>query len=146
MESQKELMLSGVLNLSPFSELSRDGQELLKHNLRWEKYKIGERLYRKDELPSQVNLIVKGEARLLVESLKNGKLITLSKAKEGDLIGWAGLLRGEACETVQASTELETISIPNEIFIRLILTEYNFDSYFSKQPNYQESWLSFKSI
>ena len=134
-------MLSGVMNISPFNELSRDGQDLLKDNLRWEKHKIGERLYRQDELPTQVNLIGKGEARLLVESLNSGKLITLNKAQEGDLIGWAGLLRGEACETVQASTELETISIPSEIFIRLILTENNFDEYFGNQSNYQESWI-----
>ncbi|MDC3185815.1 peptidase domain-containing ABC transporter, partial [bacterium] len=131
--------------IEPFSKLSKDGRELLKRDLRWEKYKIGERIYRQDEMPNNVNLIINGEARLLAESFKDKSLITLKKIGEGSLIGWAGLLRGEACETVQASKDVESISIPSEVFVRLILTEANFREYFSTKSNIHESWIVFKA-
>ena len=138
-------MLTGLVQIEPFSKLSKDGRELLKRDLRWEKYKIGERIYRQDEMPNNVNLIMNGEARLLAESFKDKSLITLKKIGEGSLIGWAGLLRGEACETVQASKDVESISIPSEVFVRLILTEANFREYFSTKSNIHESWIVFKA-
>ena len=92
-------------------------------------------------MPSQVNFIISGEVRLLVESLEDDSLITINKLSEASLIGWVGLLRGEACETIQASTEVETIGINSETFVRLILTENHFREYFAKQTNVQETWL-----
>ena len=94
--------------VEPFSKLSKSGKEMLTDGLRWDKYTIGERIYRQDEMPSRLHYIVKREARLLVESLEK---FTNNATEEGEgtLIGWAGLVRGEACETVQTSMD-ETIS------------------------------------
>ena len=137
-------MMAGLLRVEPFSKLSKDGKEMLTDGLRWDKYTIGERIYRQDEMPSRLHFIVKGEARLLVESLESNSLITLRKIGEGTLIGWAGLLRGEACETIQTSMEVETISFPSEIFVRLALTEKNFAEYFKGKANEHECWAVFK--
>ena len=144
MEKQEQLLLTGLDQVAPFNQLSTGGKELLKQNLCWNKFKIGHRIYRKDEIPSSVQYIVKGEVRLLVESLKDNSLITVTKAGPGCLIGWSGLLRGEACETTQTCDEVETISLPSEIFVELIKTEINFKKYFGEMTCKQESWLVLK--
>ena len=138
-------MLIGLLQTEPFSRLSKDGRELLKSVLNWESYKIGQRIYRRDEMPPNVNFIINGEVRLLAESFKDKSLITIKKVGGGALIGWAGLLRGEPCETVQASKETESISIPSEVFVRLALTEEHFRKYFCTESNIHESWTVLKS-
>ena len=91
-------------------------------------------------MPNQVHYIVSGEVRLLVRSFKDDSLVTIQKLSETSIIGWVGLLRGEACETIQASTEVEAISIKSEIFIQLILMESELREYFFQQTNTQESW------
>ena len=137
MESQKELILSGLAQVKPFSELSNDGKELLKSGISWRKYEIGDRIYREDEMPDKVLFIVAGEGRLLGRSFRDNTLITLKKVGVGSLLGWAGLLRGQACETIQSSQDIEAISIPSEIFVRLILTEEAFRDYFKIKTNLQ---------
>ena len=144
MESQRAHVVR-LVQIEPFKKLSKDGRELLKHSLKWEKYKIGDRIYRQDEMPNNVNYIINGEVRLLAESFKDNSLITLRKIGEGSLIGWAGLLRGNACETIQASKDVEAISIPSEVFVRLILTEDRFRDYFNAKANIHESWAVFKA-
>ena len=133
-------MLAGLVKVSPFNKLSNEGKNLLKSGLKWEKYQIGDRIYRQDEMPNQVHYIVSGEVRLLVRSFKDDSLVTIQKLSETSIIGWVGLLRGEACETIQASTEVEAISIKSEIFIQLILMESELREYFFQQTNTQESW------
>tara|TARA_B100000674_G_scaffold49872_2_gene34457 strand:- start:2664 stop:5612 length:2949 start_codon:yes stop_codon:yes gene_type:complete len=140
LESQKNLLLAGLVKVSPFNKLSNEGKNLLKSGLKWEKYQIGDRIYRQDEMPNQVHYIVSGEVRLLVRSFKDDSLVTIQKLSETSIIGWVGLLRGEACETIQASTEVEAISIKSEIFIQLILMESELREYFFQQTNTQESW------
>ena len=93
-------------------------------------------------MPNRVYFIVSGEVRLLVKSFKDDSFVTIQKLSETSVIGWVGLLRGEACETVQASTEIEAISIRSEIFIQLILMESELREYFFQQTNTQESWKS----
>ena len=115
LESQKELILSGLAQVKPFSELSNDGKELLKSGISWQKYKIGDRIYREDEMPDKVLFMVAGEVRLLVRSFRDNTLITLKKVGVGSLLGWAGLLRGQPCETIQSNKDIEAISIPSEI-------------------------------
>ena len=136
--------MTGLAQIEPFCKLSRDGKELLKSQIKWSKYKIGDRIYRQDEMPNQVIFIVTGEVRLLVESFKDNSLMTLTKVREASLLGWVGLLRGEPCETIQVSKDVEAISIPSEVFVRLILTEREFKNYFETKSNEQESWIVLK--
>ena len=75
-----------------------------------------------------------------MKSFKDDSFVTIQKLSETSVIGWVGLLRGEACETIQASTEIEAISIRSEIFIQLILMESELREYFFQQTNTQESW------
>ena len=98
---------------------------------------IGSRLMRPDELPGEVLLLIKGEVRLLV---KNGSdESTLCKRGAGQLLGWSSLIRAEPCEWVQASTDVEFIAFPGELWVQLIRQERDFASYFFNLPGLQEA-------
>ena len=93
---------------------------------------IGSRLLRPDELPGEVLLLIKGEVRLLV---KNGSdESTLCKRGAGQLLGWSSLIRAEPCEWVQASTDVEFIAFPGDLWVKLIRQESDFASYFYNLP------------
>ena len=129
-----------ILNVHPFRDLSDEGKILLADNLEYKYYSIGERIYRDDEIPYEINLIVKGEVRVLAKSTNENSLITVERKGAGALIGWVGLLRGKSCETIQVSKDVESISISSEAFVRLCLTEKDFVEYFDKKTDVSETW------
>ena len=133
MESQSTQALKSIINVQPFSDLSEEGKKLLSENIEYKYYSIGERIYRNDELPFNVNFIIKGEARILVQSTEENSLITIERRGPGTFIGWVSLIRGRSCETVQVSKDLEAISLSSEVFVRLCLTEKKFANYFNKR-------------
>ena len=135
------------MNLStihPFNKLSDEGKKLLEERLEYKYFPIGERIYREDELPYEVNLIIKGEARILVKSMVDNSLITIERKGQGSIIGWVGLLRGKACETIQVCKDIEAISIPSEVFVRLCITEQDFSQYFDERVDASETWDTLK--
>ena len=83
----------------PFCELSDDGFKLLEESGKIKYFEIGEKIIRHDEFPPNIYLLLKGEIRLLAESLEDKGLITIEKKGVGQLFGWISLLRGETCET-----------------------------------------------
>ena len=116
-ELQAELEL--LINLKPYNELTQNSISLLSNKASIESFAIGQRLSRADEINSHVFLVLKGEVRYVVKSSSGDGLITLCKKSKGEYIGWVGLLRGEACETVHASSEVKVLAIPSEIFVEL---------------------------
>ena len=126
MSNKERVLAESLLKVNPFNKLSDEGKNLVYENISYDYYEIGERIYRSDTLPYKINYIVKGEARLLVQSQQKNSLITLEKIGPGALIGWIGLIRGGACETIQASKDVECVSLQSDIFIRLCLTESKF--------------------
>ena len=128
-----------ILDVLPFSLLSEAAKTKLSKSLQRYNFEIGERIIRSDEMPNYVYLIIKGEVRLLGE-YENEGLITLAKRGVGQLIGWVSLLRGHACETVQASSQVKTIAIDSKLFVDLAKKEEKFRSYFWRTSTIQESW------
>ena len=68
-----------IIDIQPFKSLSEEGQDLLLSSVEYKYYPIGERISRKDELPYNVHLIIKGEVRILVQSLNENSLVTLEE-------------------------------------------------------------------
>ena len=89
-------------------------------------------------------MIIKGEARILVKSMEDNSLITIERKGQGSIIGWVGLLRGKACETIQVCKDIEAISIPSEVFVRLCITEQDFSQYFDERVDASETWDTLK--
>ncbi len=146
MEAVHSALLKSLRKLAPFNKLSDAGFSLIEETSAIQNYEIGERLCRGDELPGLVHLILKGEVRLLVNSLEGKGLITLDRRGKGQFIGWSSLLRAEACETVQASLDLQTLAIPAENFVRLCKTESEFSQFFADISSPQEAWIVGKTI
>ena len=97
-----------LIRQPPFSLLSEQAAESLLAAATLRRFPIGARLLRSDELPAEVLLVVSGEVRLLITS--GGEQFTLCKRGSGQLLGWSSLLRAEACELVQASTEVVAVA------------------------------------
>ena len=84
--------------------------------------------------------MIKGSVRLLTKSTRSEELITISKRGKGQYIGWVSLLRGDACETVQAMENTTVVSISGETFIKACLEETKFLEYFNTTTSVHESW------
>jgi len=63
------------------------------------------------EYANQVSIIYEGQARLLGYDPQTP--VTLKLLRPGEVLGWAGLVRGVPCETAIASTVV-CLSIPAE--------------------------------
>ena len=85
---------------------------------------IGQALSASTLIPERVRLITIGKARLLGQH--NGQLNTLALLGPGNLIGLASLLRAEGCEEVSASTDLEALTLPDELIAEIYGEEISF--------------------
>ena len=98
-------ILDSVQKQKPFSDLPGSLRELLFSNAKIYSFEVGERILRPDEMPSEVYLLVNGEARFLVEQPESGRPHTLLKVGPGQFFGWCSLW-GSPCEWVTASEGL----------------------------------------
>lgn len=103
--------------LPPFSALDPAVLETLLSSSQTLSFRVGQMVSDGNLIPSQVLVILEGQARLL--GLDQGKLITLGKLGPGGIIGLASLLRAGGCETITASTPLVALAIPDSELLRL---------------------------
>ena len=90
-------------------------------------YQPGQPLTRGAQIPSQVLLILSGQARLLVRHLQRTQ--TLRKVGPGELVGLASIVRVAGCESVTASTPVQALAMPDEAVLQLLQTEPSFRSF-----------------
>ena len=133
----QESLRQQLVSQKPFALLDESRTNALFDSASVRRAAIGSRLFRPDELPGGVLLLIKGDVRLLV---KNGNdESTLCKRGPGQLLGWSSLIRAEPCEWVQASTDVEFIAFPGDLWVKLIQQESDFASYFYNLPGLQEA-------
>lgn len=87
-------------------------------------YTLGQPLASRRTLPSSVQLILQGEARLL--GIESGRTYTIGKLTAGALVGVASLLRACPCEEVSAAGDLTTLSIADETILELYEQDSSF--------------------
>ncbi|MEB3341367.1 peptidase domain-containing ABC transporter [Okeania sp.] len=97
-------------------------------------YRTGQPLFEKDKMPVQVVIIYQGQARVLGYDQRSQRHISLQLAKPGEVLGWAGLLRGIPCETAIASTDLIAITLPAADFLAIVAAEREFGKVFLERP------------
>ena len=83
------------------------------------------------KLPSQVFLILSGEARLLARD--QARFFTLRKLRSSELVGLASLVRAASCEDVTASTQVRALALPDAEILRLMQEEADFRSFCDHQ-------------
>ena len=107
-----------------FVALSAPAQRRLQEASSQRSYGPGQLLSSGALIPSEVLLLISGEARLLART--DGRLRTVSKLGPGELVGLASLLRASPCEEVSASLGVEAIVLPDALVLELLKNEQGF--------------------
>ena len=113
-----------ISSISIFKSLKTETLEKLVNQCKLFSYKMGQPICDSSIIPNKVFLILKGEARLLIQD--GNKTSSLLKIGVGSFIGLGSLLRVSACEDVAASSPTTVLSIPDELIVSLYETENEF--------------------
>ncbi|HEY9858180.1 MAG TPA: cyclic nucleotide-binding domain-containing protein, partial [Candidatus Obscuribacterales bacterium] len=95
----------------PFDQMSTAGLSRLSEKCQLLRYRMGQAVVVREEMPSQVVIVYQGQLRLLGYHPQNQMVVTLKLLGPGEVVGWAGLVREVACETAIASTEAICITL-----------------------------------
>ena len=98
------------------------------------KYRMGQPLTVANQIPDHVIILYQGVVRSLFLDPRSQKLVTLERLAPGGVVGWLGVLRQQACETVMAAEETIGLTIPAGVFRELWQTQPAFRDYFSQAP------------
>lgn len=120
-------------SLPPFQQLGRERLRYWAEQCQRVRFQLGQPMLRSDTLPYQFMVIQEGQARLLGTDPVNFQPITLQTLKPGDMLGWAGLVRGLPCEQVMASVETICLAMPAPVFLALLEQELSLADYFYRQ-------------
>jgi ATP-binding cassette, subfamily B, bacterial HlyB/CyaB len=112
--------------ITPFSLLTPEQRDAIAAKCQRVRYRIGQSILVREKMPSQILMICEGQARLLGYDQRTETLESLGIAKAGEILGWLGLVRGIACETAIASTEVVTLTLAAEDFWELLISEPQF--------------------
>lgn len=107
-------------NLLPFAQLSAEELTGLSDRAQFIRYRMGQTVLLREQMPVQIIIVYSGQVRLLGYNPQNQMPTTLQLLEKGEIVGWAGVLRNRACETAIASTESVCINIPVAYFQKLI--------------------------
>jgi len=87
------------------------------------RYHIGQTILTGETLPHQVIVLLDGRIRVLGVDHRQPNPVSLELLKPGAVVGWVGLVRGNPCESILASTEVTCLSLPAEEFMDLLTGE-----------------------
>jgi ATP-binding cassette, subfamily B, bacterial HlyB/CyaB len=107
-------------NLLPFAQLSKEELTSLSDQSEFTRYRMGQMVLMREQMPAQIIIVYSGQIRLLAYNPQTQTPTTLQLLEKGEILGWAGILRDRACETAIASTEAVCINIPAAYFLALI--------------------------
>ena len=102
-------------------------QKFIKDNGELQEFKTGQLISDRDKDPTDLYLIIEGEARLIFKNFN--KRSTLNKIGPGDFIGLASLATGINCEEVRSSSKLSTIRISRNIFLDFLKKDSKFTKF-----------------
>jgi ATP-binding cassette, subfamily B, bacterial HlyB/CyaB len=126
----RDTIKSFLVNQTPFDQLSASALETLMAKLQPLRYRMGQALLVREKLPTQVIILYEGQARLLGYDPRTNIPVTLNILEPGTIVGGASLVRGIACETVTASTELIGFALSANDFLALLAQEPAFKAAF----------------
>jgi ATP-binding cassette subfamily B protein len=107
-----------------FAGLSPMARDRLAKECRLRRFALGQSLCQAQVIPSELLVILDGQARLLVRDA--GRLATLEKLGPGAWVGLASLLRAAGCEEVSAASEVNAAALSDGLVLELLLQEPSF--------------------
>jgi ATP-binding cassette, subfamily B, bacterial HlyB/CyaB len=135
---ENQQIQSFIADLVPFNQLSPAALADLLRQSSPLRYRMGHLMLAREKLPAQILVIYEGKARLLGYESGSQMPVTLELLQPGAVIGWAGLMRGVACETVIASEETICLTIPAPVFLQLLEKAPAIARHFRDQPSIVE--------
>jgi subfamily B ATP-binding cassette protein HlyB/CyaB len=109
-----------LANRTPFADLPSGVLAQLSERLQPLRYRMGQTIVLRDKMPAQIAILYQGQARLLAYDPGTQMPMTLARVEPGEMMGWASLIRGIACETAIASTEAVCLTLNAQEFINLL--------------------------
>ncbi len=116
--------------ISPFDRLSEQALNTVVEKCQLLSYRIGQPIFEREKIPTQIAIIYQGQARLLGYDSRTQRHQSLGLLGAKEIVGWAGLMRGVPCETAIASTEMICITLSSEEFLKLVNQEPDFGEAF----------------
>lgn len=107
-------------SFEPFDRLPSELSPLLDPLLEPVRFRLGQTVLLPDVLPTGVLLIRRGQLRSLAPAPRGQGLRTIERLGPGAIAGWVGLLRGQPCEHLRATTEVEALLLPAATFQDLL--------------------------
>lgn len=120
MTSTKVTVQDFLAELFPFNQLPTATLAKLGGKLQLLRYRIGQAILVKEQMPAHISILYEGQARLLGYNPHTQMPVTLQLLKKGEILGWTSLLRGTPCETVIASTEAICLTLEATEFLDLL--------------------------
>lgn len=119
-----------LAGISPFDQLSSATLSKLSSHCQLLRYRMGQAIFVREKMPSQIAILFQGQARLLGYHPRRQAPVTLKLLQPGEIFGWVSLLRGIPCETAIASSEAVCLTFNATEFLTLIEAESAFASAF----------------
>ncbi|NJN14014.1 MAG: type I secretion system permease/ATPase, partial [Richelia sp. RM1_1_1] len=110
------------------------------HKLQPLRYRMGQAILVKENLPANIYILHTGQARLLGYCLDSIAPQTLEKLEPGAIIGATGIIRGVPCETAIASTESVCLTLKVSDFQELLSQQPDIAAYFRNQLSLIEAY------
>ena len=133
-----------IRSIKPFKSLTESSIQKIKQNSEILNYPIGYPICKKDLIPNKILIILSGEARLLHGNDLNS--LSIHKLHADSFIGLSSLIRAKGCEFVSASSEVVTLSLPDNLILELYETEKDFRSWCNTQIQIPEIYEIAKYI
>lgn len=115
--------------LEAFASLGPEAKRLVKDGSRLLQFRVGQSLSIADTIPSEVLIILEGNARLTVRQGSGWR--TVERLGPGEIVGLASLLRADPCEEVHASSEVIGVAIPDKVILELFARDESFRTWCS---------------
>ncbi|MGD1806909.1 peptidase domain-containing ABC transporter [Dapis sp. BLCC M126] len=122
----------------PFNLLSENALKQLTGKCQLLGYRAGQPIFEREKMPTQIAIIYQGQARILGYDQRSQRHVSLKLVGPGEMLGWAGLLRGMPCETALASTDLIAVTLSAADFFAILEAEPEFGKAFLETPAVSE--------
>lgn len=84
------------------------------------RYRVGQKILGKENVPDRIQLVYEGRVRLLAYDPRTSLPTTLKFLESGDVLGEIGILRQVGCEVAIASSEVTCLSLDGRKYLHLI--------------------------
>ncbi len=128
---EKDFSLN-LKSIKAFEQLSEKSINKIKEEGELVKYNFGQTICQDFILSNSINLIINGEARLLYK--EDNKLETISKLGQGIFTGLSSFLNVKPCEEISAASEVQCLSLKDELILYLYLNEPTFFNWCNTNP------------